>query len=104
MKKSVTLTIEYKAKVRSSAYIGKKGYTIPKSVLKTDDFEFVKKELCMVPFSIGPKRAGDVVSFPVYRENAAKLYVPRFYGESRYGIPDRSELSVGEDIDTPFVK
>jgi superfamily II DNA or RNA helicase len=104
MKKSVTLTTEYKAKVRSSAYIGKKGYTIPKSVLKTDDFEFVKKELCMVPFSIGPKRAGDIVSFPVYRENAAKLYVPRFYGESRYGIPDRSELSVGEDIDTPFVK
>ena len=104
MKKSITLSPEYKTKVRSSAYLGKKGYTIPKSVLKTDDFEFVKKELCMIPFSMGPKRAGDVVSFPMYRENAAKLYVPRFYGESRYGIPEKSELNVGDDIDTPFVK
>lgn len=104
MKKSIVISAEYKETVRSQAYLGKKGYTIPKIALKKDDIEFVKKELCMVPFSIGPKKAGEVSSFPVYRENAAKIYLPRFYGEARYGIPEKSELSIGNDIDTPFVK
>lgn len=106
MKKSITLTLssEYKTNICSSAYIGKKGYTILKSVLKPEDIEFVKKDLCMIPFTIGPKRAGEVVSFPIYRENASKIYIPRFYGENRYGIPHRSELNIGDRIDTPFVK
>ena len=105
MKKSIVLSTEYKETVRFRAYLGKKGYTIPKIALKKDDLEFVKKELCMVPFSIGgPKYGGEVSSFPVYRENDAKIYLPRFYGESRYGIPEKSDLSIGDDIDTPFVK
>jgi superfamily II DNA or RNA helicase len=43
-------------------------------------------------------------SFPIYRENTAKIYLPRFYGVERYGLPEKCELEEGEDIDIAFVK
>jgi hypothetical protein len=94
----------YNEIVRKNAYLGKKGYTIPKSIITETDLEFVKKELIMTPFTIGPKVRGVDDSFPIYRENNAKMYLPRFYGIKRYGLPDKSELSFGTDIDVPFVK
>jgi len=95
---------DYKETVRKAAYLGKKGYTIPKSVLSEGDLEAVKKDLYLTPFTMGPKVKGVIDSFPVYRENTAKVYLPRFWGVERYGMPDRSELTSGEDIDVPFVK
>jgi len=107
MKKSIIKPIfvispDYKELVRSNSRIGKKGYTIPKSILNTKDIEVVKKELSMMPFSIGGY--AEVTSFPIYRENEAKMYLPRFYGENRYGIPDVSDISLGDNISVPFVK
>jgi hypothetical protein len=32
------------------------------------------------------------------------MYIPRFYGISRYGLPEKSELDMGNDIVVPFVK
>ena len=99
------LTSEYKELVRKQAYLGRKGYTIPKVALQPADLDVVKKDLCMIPFTMGPKTtSAPTVAFPVYRENAAKIYLPRFYGVSRYGLPDKSELASGDDIEVPFVK
>ena len=99
------MTAEYKETVRSNSYLGKKGYTIPKSCLHMDDYEYLKKDLYMIPFTMGPSFGNSEDSnFPIYRENTAKIYVPRFYGIKRYGLPDNSELSEGEDIDIAFVK
>ena len=52
------------------------------------------------------KQFGNVgnTEFPVYRENTSKLYIPRFYGIDKLGTPDKSELSIGENIDLPFAK
>ena len=99
------MTPEYKEYVKSFAYLGKKGYTIPKSCLHKDDYEFLKKDLFMIPFTTCASYGNTETSnFPVYRENAAKIYVPRFYGIKRYGLTNLSELSDGEDIDIDFVK
>ena len=104
-KKAVfTITDTYKQMVRSQSYLGKKGYTIPKVALDTSDYEFIKKDLYMTPFVMGSFATADVSSFPMYRENLAKIYIPRFYGIGRYGLPERSELSEGENIDIDFVK
>ena len=46
--KTMFLTVETKELIRSQSYIGKKGYTIPKSVLSKDEYEFLKKDL--LPF------------------------------------------------------
>ena len=111
------VTDEYRAQVRQHAYIGPKGYTIPKSVLNPADLSFLYKDLYMVPEKQGPsfgQRAGslqqlnpksasrsgdfgpaasegdsDPSAFPVYRENTQKIYVPRFYGIDRYGYPEK---------------
>jgi Hom_end-associated Hint/Type III restriction enzyme, res subunit len=102
------LSQEYVAAVCAASYLGKKGYTIPKSVLSKEDLDFLYADLYVKPKQQGPQygpaSADDSVAFPVYRENENKIYIPRFYGIARYGRPTRSEVVKGVDTDVPFVK
>jgi superfamily II DNA or RNA helicase len=102
------LTNEYKMLICSNSYLGKKGYTIPKSKLLKEDEECLRKELFVKPIifgtNFGGKGANESTVFPVYRENANKIYLPRFYGIQRYGIPPKSEIGIGEDINVEFTK
>jgi len=98
------LTPEYKENVRKAAYLGKKGYTIPKSVISKEDEEDLRKELYVKPFVFGSNQNTDVGAFHVFRENVNKFYIPRFYGIKRYGLPDKSEIDEGDDIDVEFTK
>jgi len=101
---SPSLDADYKESVSSQSYLGKKGYTIPKSVLTEEDLEYLKTELYVKPQTFGAVGGGaEVSSFPVFRENTNKLYLPRFYGIQRYGLPPRSEIEPGDDLDIPFV-
>ena len=106
--KSLILDKEYIENVRQNSYLGKKGYTILKSILSVEDLDFLKTDLYLKPevvgVSYGPPGAKDEGAFPVYRENDKKIYLPRFYGIQRYGLTDKSELEPGMDIDVPFVK
>jgi superfamily II DNA or RNA helicase len=97
---------DYKERVCSQSYLGKKGYTIPKSVLSKGDYDFLKKDLFVKPQIFGGGAYGGecVNEFPVYRENDKKMYVPRFYGITRYGLPPKSEIQSGDDIDLTFIK
>jgi len=99
------ITIEYKANILLHAYLGKKGYTIPKAVLDPVDLIEIKETLLLKPIIPGPQfGAQQEPAFPVYRENTAKIYIPRFFGIERYGLPNTSEIAEGETIDVPFVK
>lgn len=89
--------------IRSNSYIGKKGYTIPKNILTTNELNNIKNDLFMKPF-VPIKTKDDPNPFPAYRENNNKIYVPRFYGIKKYGLPDKSEISQGENISVNFVK
>lgn len=103
---SFEFTDEYRSHVAINSYIGKKGYTIPKDILAPEDLKCLCKELYLAPIISGPSygTAPDA-SFPVYRENAKKIYVPRFYGVERYGIPSKSEMCArGKEIDVTFAK
>jgi len=107
-KQPLVLTEEYKERVRQSSYLGKKGYTIKKECLSKEDIEFLHTDLFVKPETFGPKygKPGEQEesAFPVYKENEKKIYIPRFYGKERYGLPDRSEISKGESIAVDFVK
>ena len=94
----------YKEIVRNVSYIGKKGYTIPKSVILKEDEEQLRKELYVKPFVFGATQNTDVGAFHVFRENTNKFYLPRFYGIKRYGLPDKSELDEGDNINVEFTK
>jgi superfamily II DNA or RNA helicase len=100
----VLLNEEYKTNVCKSAHLGKKGYTIPKQVLTENDLAFLIKDLTVKPVVFGPGAVAPETEFAVYRENANKIYIPRFYGIQRYGLPSKSEICEGDDIDVPFEK
>lgn len=100
------LTPEIKTAIASSSYLGQKGYTIPKSVLPPDELNVLYKELCLTPVVEAPiSGMPPPVPIPVYKENAKKIYIPRFYGIERYGVPAKSEIGKSvESIDVTFVK
>ena len=101
-------TDEYKESIRVQSYLGKKGYTISKEILNKDDLEFLYKDLFLKPAVSGPVfcAATPDESFPVYRESSNKIYIPRFYGIKRYGLPPRCDwkLLEGTKIDVSFDK
>ena len=105
-KDHLEISIEYQNTICQSAYIGKKGYTISKSLLTKEEYDFLKKDLFVKPQILGASYGADTEasSFPVYRENPNKIYIPRFYGIQRYGIPNRCDLEPGDDIHLPFAK
>lgn len=82
------------------------GYSISKTSLKPEEIEKIKKELTMKPkvnFDMGNnKDAGEVV-FELYRETNKRIYVPRYYGFVKYGVPKVVKLSGGADISVGFV-
>ena len=105
-KKKIQLTEDYKQDICQHAYLGKKGYTIPKSILREDDLYNLYEELKVKPESANILYgvAMDDSTFPVYRENDKKIYIPRFFGIERYGMPHRSEITKGESISLDFPK
>ena len=105
-KKVLELSEEYKETIRNNSYLGKKGYTILRSSISEEDQKALYEELNVKPITSGVvyNAAQDQGQFPVYRENAKKIYIPRFYGTERYGLPNRSEITEGEDIDVTFPK
>ena len=101
------LSAEEKERIRQTSYIGKKGYTIPKTEISKKEEEFLKRDLFVKPIVPGMQfgNPGDESSaFPVYRENLNKMYLPRFYGIQRYGVPDKCEIQTGDSIQVPFVQ
>jgi len=102
-------------------YLGKKGYTVYKSTLSHDQIEKIKLELTARPISGLQKQSflrnsnsynrlcnvlcGDPQSFktfPVYRESANKLYLPRFYGMKKFGKCEMKN-DVSKDININFL-
>ena len=102
---SFVVSDSYKSDVCEKAYLGRRGYTIPKYILSEQDLNFLKEDLFLkAKPGINMGAPNDIVSFPVYRESPNKLYIPRFYGEKRYGKPHKSEISNGEPCDLQFTK
>ena len=92
--------------IRLQSYLGKKGYTITKENIPDKEITSLKNALTLKPFtpgkSFGPAQQSQ--PFPVYRENKNKIYIPRFFGIERYGLPDVSEIEDGMSIDVSFTK
>jgi superfamily II DNA or RNA helicase len=84
-----------------NAYLGQKGYTISKSELTSEQIAAVKRELTVKPYTPGITLK-DTSEFPVYRESAQKLYVPRYYGVEKFGAPTSIKIPEGDDIALTF--
>jgi len=86
---------------KMATYLGPKGYTLLKGELSDVQQQQIKTELTVKPYMPGaPVQVGSV--YPVYRESSNKLYVPRYYGEEKFGPPGTKKISDGEDINLCF--
>lgn len=103
---AASLSEEYKETIRQEGYLGKKGYTIPKAVISEADMKYLYESLRVAPVTTGVvyNASQNDGAFPVYRENAKKIYIPRFYGIERYGVPHRCEIEEGDNIQVDFPK
>jgi len=83
-------------KPQGKTYLSHRGYGIEKQN-NEELIEKLKKELTVSP-KINPMMINtEESSFPVYRENDKKIYLPRCYGLSKFGIPTINQLKDGED-------
>ena len=87
--------------IGACSYIGPKGYTIPKSALTLQELTKLRAELSIAP-ELGSAAAmfcgAPTTAFPVFRENDAKIYIPRFYGISKYGNASAKPLALSRGL------
>lgn len=73
------------------------------SIVKKDNeklIEELKKQLTVTPNTNNAKPT----PFPVYLENEEKLYIPKFYGLQKFGIPSKNKIKEGADATTLIFK
>ena len=77
--------------------ISKRGYWVLKEEIGAKAEADLKKELTMVPkttSSMPTPMGAPPVSFEVWRESATKLYVPKYFGLTRFGVPPAEQVAV----------
>lgn len=82
----------------------KKGYAIPLEMLNNEDIKRIQKDLTFVATMHGlnvpfPMKPPKVIS---YRESENYLWVPRYYGLSKFGKPKKEIYTKGVEIDIQF--
>jgi superfamily II DNA or RNA helicase len=85
-----------------NSYLGQKGYTILKSEIPPSLQNEIKEELTVKPYTPGSPVQNTTTTFPVYRESGNKLYLPRYYAESKFGPPKEIKIPDGDDINLTF--
>jgi superfamily II DNA or RNA helicase len=97
--------------------LSRNGYGILKSALTEKELDNIKKDLTMVPrvnFDMGvsgvsgkggkgASNSPEDLTFYLYSENDKRIYIPRYYGFQKYGVPTLCKLTGGADIDVKFI-
>ena len=87
--------------MRDRFSLSQRGYGIPFSRVSTDEVQKIKDELTVEPQNltqfIVPTKGS--VSFSLYRESKSKLYVPKYYGLQKFGVPEDDSISTSNDKD-----
>ena len=75
--------------------LSRNGYSIKKSIFKENEISEIKKELTVCV----ENRMFDFLEpkiYSLYLENENKLYLPKYYGLQKFGIPKRNIIGTGE--------
>jgi superfamily II DNA or RNA helicase len=89
---------------KSRCYLNYHGYILRKQYFTEEELSNIRSELTVKP-KVHPdfvRGDSDDQQFAVYKENANKLYLPRYYGITKFGVPDVVELPEGENITLEF--
>ena len=82
--------------------LSRDGYVIRKKNFTTDQIKEFKDELTMEPYCMNDFGEKNKKTFSIYLESPKKLYMPRYYGLSKLGEPDKNTLNNGDEIDINF--
>jgi len=84
----------------SDRKLSRRGYILPKSSFSPKELHSLYRELTLTPFVA---RATTIrKKIVVYRENEKKIYIPRFWGIEKYGMPQTNEIPEGEPTQMTF--
>ena len=87
----------------SDTMLGKKGYSISKTDRSDEEIESLKSSLFAKPQTQGVfSTAAPPKKFPIYRESPSRLYMPRYFGENKFGIAKKMKIGQGDEINVPF--
>lgn len=81
--------------------LGKRGYTILKENISSQEIYSIRQQLTVKPF-VNTSYGGVAVPFPVYCESKRKLYLPRYFGIKKYGLPIINKIDEGEKVTLDF--
>jgi superfamily II DNA or RNA helicase len=79
-----------------------RGYGLVKDKFDKKELENLRKELKVSPKGLSSYNNLSVQSYIVYQESVKRLYIPKYLGLQRYGVPDKNKLKEGIDIDVKF--
>tara|TARA_B110000003_G_scaffold273741_1_gene312109 strand:+ start:653 stop:2008 length:1356 start_codon:yes stop_codon:yes gene_type:complete len=75
--------------------LSRQGYSIKKEYYDEKDINIIKKELT-VEVQNHMFEHLEAKKYSLYQENKSKLYIPKYYGLQRFGIPERNVIGQGE--------
>ena len=79
-----------------------RGYGVPFSRLSKIEIDALRRELTVEP-DMGPGggyAGGFVRSFPFFKESVSKIYVPKYYGLEKFGMPEEDPLYKSDYFNT----
>ena len=86
-----------------SSMLSTKGYKLVKDDLSDTQKKNIIKDLTAKPKMVqgfGPNQTQ--IEYPIYLESKSSYYVPRFYGQTHYGMPNVKPLHPGLSINIKF--
>ena len=80
-----------------TTYLSNRGYAILKTDKNKDLIKKLKKELTVSPLVLPNGSFTSPKEYPIYMESDNKLYMPKCYGLSKFGVPLNDNLNDGLD-------
>lgn len=82
--------------------ISYRGYSISKDNLSDEDLKDIKKKLTVSPYVPEGYTQFPPTPFKLYKESATRIYVPKYFGLERFGVPEMDKIDDGDDINVSF--
>jgi superfamily II DNA or RNA helicase len=82
--------------------LSRNGYKIKKKNLKPQQIKEIKKDLTVNPFTYGDFGEKNEKKFSLFMESPSSLYLPRFYGQDKFGNPSKNKIEDGSPINIKF--
>ena len=73
----------------------RKGYAISNQMISDKTISALKKELTVTPY-VNYEYGAEAESFKVYRKTNNHLYVPRYYGINKFGLPKKKLIKCSQ--------